>query len=165
MNVRRWWRGLRRKIATWLRAAATRADPGWTLATVTTGRVRRFKELLIDVGLADAYEAGGDGRPAGAPPGASEEVGPMSAAEQAMGQAQAEPGGGISSSQAEALRHAFVAEGHIEELNRIIFELPRPEMASEVPTDVVVVGLENFIPAYAAHTAALIGTASATESA
>jgi len=170
MNLRRWWRGLRRKVATWLRAAATRADPGWTLAPVTTGRVRRFKELLIDCGLAEAYEAaqaGANGAPA--PGTGGPEAGPMSAAEQALGDAQASATGetpdGIGSEDAKTIRQGFVAEGRLEELNRIILDLPRPEMASEVPTDVVVVALQNFIPAYARHTAVLLGTAGATESA
>jgi len=159
-RLKRW----RRRCARWLRSLAGRIDPGWALpAQITTEHVMRYHELLIDVGLADAYDAGKEDVPSGgqdrnqAPPGGA----PQGAAE-AMRSAhsQAREGDGITVAQARKIRRAFV--GEMERLNMIVLDISEPQ-AGDVPVDVTLQALRHFIPVYAAATSALIGTGGDTD--
>jgi len=155
----------RRRLGRWLHALAGRVDPGWSLpARYTAEHVMRYHELMIDTGLADAYDqaepvpAGGgqgNGHPS-APPG-----GVRHQAAEAMGEAQkqAKQGQGISREQAQKIREAFI--GEIERLNLIILDIDE-DQASDIPIDVTLQALQHFVPVYAAATAALIGTGNGT---
>ena len=163
-------RQARRALAGWLRSLAGRVDPGWPLpAQYTAGHVLAYHELLIDVGLADAYgapsrnghvpaEAGEGSAQKSAPPqGARHDsaAGALRNAHQkAAGSSQ------LSREDAARVRQAFI--GELERLNTIVLDIPDSE-ASEVPVDVTVAALQHFVPVYAAAMSALIGTPGDTE--
>lgn len=132
-----------------------------------------YHELLIDVGLADAYDAmvGGDGAPtpgpsqaAAPPPDARDGSAPKQDAAEALHQArkQAQQGYGITTEQAQKIRRAFA--GELARLNMIVLDVGEDE-AEKVPVDVTIKALMHFVPVYAAATSALTGTESATASA
>jgi hypothetical protein len=163
-------RQARRALAGWLRSLAGRVDPGWPLpAQYTAGHVLAYHELLIDVGLADAYGApsrnghvptkgGGNNAEKSAPPqGARHDsaAGALRGAHQ-----EAADSGQLSRKDAARVRQAFIAE--LERLNTIVLDISDSE-ASEVPIDVTLKALQHFVPVYAAAMSALIGTPGGTE--
>jgi hypothetical protein len=164
-ELKRW----RRALAGWLRSLAGRVDPGWPLpAQYTAGHVLAYHELLIDVGLADAYGApsqnghvpakGGDNAEKSAPPqGARHDsaAGALRGAHQ-----EAADSGQLSRKDAARVRQAFI--GELERLNTIVLDISDSE-ASEVPIDVTLKALQHFVPVYAAAMSALIGTPGGTE--
>lgn len=166
-------KGWRRAVAERLRAWAGRVDPGWPLpAQYTAGHVLRYHDLLIDIGIADAYDqmVGGDGAPAqpdtgatgqpqAAPPsGVREDANTKQAAEVMHGQRQGAESG-ISAQEAQVIRRAMA--GEIERLNLIILDISE-EQAADVPIDVTIQALRHFVPVYAAAMSALTGTAGDT---
>jgi len=169
-ELKRW----RRALAGWLRSLAGRVDPGWPLpAQYTAGHVLAYHELLIDVGLADAYGApssngrapaeeclgtgGGNAQKSAPPQGARHD----SAADALRGAHQkAADSGQLSRKDAARVRQAFI--GELERLNTIVLDIPDSE-ASEVPIRVTVTALQHFVPVYAAAMSALIGTPGGTE--
>jgi hypothetical protein len=150
----------RREFANEVHEAAYDIAPGWPIpAQYTTEHVLRYHELLIDVGLADAYnraEPAGDGSPI--PEDAR--VGDRSVREAMRGaHEQAQEENKISREQAQKIRQAFI--GELDRLNLILLEIDESK-ASDVPTDVTLQALERFVPVYAAVTSVLIGTGNGT---
>jgi len=165
-QLKRW----RRALANWLRSLASRIDPGWPLPPrYTAGHVLAYHELLIDVGLADAYGApssnghapaetgGGNAQKSAPPQGARHD----SAADALRGaHSKAADSGQLSRDDARQVRQAFI--GELERLNTIVLDITEGE-ASEVPVDVTVTALQHFVPVYAAATSALTGTPGGTQ--
>jgi hypothetical protein len=163
-----WWRRARRRVGQWLRALGARLLPGYALPVYTTGHVMRYHELMIDVGLADAYDqmyaegmpqggAGGNGGPTSAPP--QDALGDQAAAATAHRKAHQ---GGITAAQAQKIRRAFA--GELGRLNCILLDIPDSE-AQDVPADVTMQALVHFVPVYAEVMTVLIGTGGDTTSA
>jgi len=147
-----YWRRLRRRIAEAFEALARETRPGYALPVVTTERVQRFHNLLMDVGLDDAYDEAESAAQNGAPGGGM--VGPGEAL--AAG-AQADDASDVSGETLRKLRMQFLRDGRLSELNQIILDIPE-RRAGDVPTDVVEAALANFTIAYARHIATLVGT-------
>jgi hypothetical protein len=145
-------RRLLRRIAEAFEAAARHTRPGYALPVVTTERVQAFHDLLMDVGLDDAYDEAQSGRPDAR--GGGGMVGP---GEALSAGAQAEEAGDVSGDTLRRLRMQFLEDGRLAELNQIILDIPE-RRAGDVPTDVVEAALANFTIAYARHIATLVGT-------
>lgn len=144
-----------RAARVWLAAQAERLHgwlhPSYTTASVTTRRLQRFHNLLIDVGVDDLHERV-------AQRVEQEQFGPV----QLMQQKDALEPDVREEDIAEVARALFEGD-RLEELNRITLNI-RPSEAGDVPRQVAEEALASFTIAYALHIRALLSMRSAIAS-
>jgi hypothetical protein len=155
-RLRTWWLDLRRWIRERLHAMRYAVDPDrrWHFPDrYKMKHVVAFNELLADVGFAQAYDE--------AEAEESSPAGPVSAIEQAIGQAA--DTGTVSTAKAREIRLRLMQEDNLRRLHEIIFDL-RGRDPMEVPVDVSIEVIQHFMVAYVRFAAGLTGMRGATGS-
>jgi len=125
-------------------------------AEVTVGRAKRFYALLCDLNFDEAYdraEAEANAEVTGEPTGIAE-------------QAAHDEGDSTATVRLdmEALTETLMTEGKLEEMAGVVLEIPEAVDVDDVPVQMIVEALADFIFAYGQLTSALVGTSSATAS-
>lgn len=144
-----------RRARVWLAAQAERLHgwlhPSYTTSAVTTKRLQRFHDLLVDVGVDDLHDRVSQRVE-------QEQLGPVALLQQKDAM---EPD--VRDEDIAAVSRALFEDDRLEELNRITLNIAAHE-AGDVPREVAEEALASFTLAYAMHTRALLSMRSAIAS-